>query len=134
MMKSLALYSFTVFTVVTAFTLTADGQRRHGNVKVPPARVVTNCPGSGLTDAEVADILAEHNKQRLKVHTAPVAWDCHLGAIAAAWAAKGTFGHSQTALGENLFVASDPEEKVAKGPDKWQDEEHHWHNKTGECE
>src|SRR6185437_7248513 len=91
-------------------------------------------PGSGLTDAEVADLLAAHNKQRQNVKTPPLAWDCRLSAAAASWAAKGVMGHSQTSLGENIFVSSDPNDKVIKAPDRWEDEEHNWNNKTATCE
>jgi pathogenesis-related protein 1 len=95
---------------------------------------VKNCPASGLTDAEVADLLAEHNRQRQKVKTALLVWDCRLGAVAASWAARGTPGHSDTSFGENIFVSADPAEKVTKAPDRWEDEEHNWNNKAATCE
>lgn len=114
----------------------AEAQKRHSSTttRAVVQRLVTNCPASGLTNAEIADILAAHNNQRQKVHTAPIVWDCALGTAAASWAAKGIFGHSGTSFGENIFVSSDAGANVSKAPDAWEDEEHHWNNKTGTCD
>lgn len=136
-MKSLAL-SCTAVVLALSFGTTMTFAQKHKPAKhtpaKPAAKVITNCPGSGLTDAEVADLLAGHNKQREKVKTPSLRWDCSLGAAAAAWVKKGTPGHSETSFGENVFVSSDAGEKVAKAVDQWEDEEHNWKNKTGTCE
>ena len=136
-MKSIAL-TYTTLVLSLAFFSTAQAQKHRPPIRQTPpkqvTKVVTNCPGSRLTDAEVADLLAAHNKQRQKVNTPPLHWDCTLGAVAASWAAKGTFGHSGTDFGENIFVSSDAGEKVTKAVDQWEDEEHHWHNKTATCD
>jgi pathogenesis-related protein 1 len=137
-MKSLVLTCPALVLALAFISTTAIAQKhrppiRHKPPKTSP-KVITNCLASGLTDAEVADLLASHNKQRQKYHTPSLVWDCRLGAIAASWAAKGSFGHSGTDYGENIFVASDPNEKVAKAPDRWEDEEHNWNNKKAECD
>jgi len=137
-MKSLAL-TCTAVVLAFAFMSTATFAQKHRPAvrqtapKVAP-QPVTNCPASGLTDAEVAVILAGHNKQRQKYHTPPLVWNCSLGAQAAAWAKKGTPGHSGTDLGENIFVSSASGEKVDKAVDRWEDEEHNWNNKKAECD
>ena len=138
-MKSLAFSCAFVSLNVLSLCLAVQGQTHRAPIRqLPPkqisAKAVTNCLGSGLTDAEVADLLAGHNKQRQKVNAPPLRWDCTLGATAAAWAKHGTPGHSGTDFGENIFVASDPSEKVSKAVDQWEDEEHHWNNKTGTCD
>lgn len=130
-MRFLALTGVVAALTIGFFSGASFAQKR---IKQVPTRVVKNCPASGLTDAEVADILAAHNKQRLKVNTPPLRWDCTLGAAAAAWAAKGTFGHSDTSFGENIFVSARSDDKVTVAVDKWEDEEHHWNNKTATCE
>lgn len=136
-MKSLAL-TCTALVLSFAFLSTTVAQKHRPPIRQTPPKtvnkVVTNCPGSGLTDAEVADLLGGHNRQRAKVNTPPLRWDCTLGAVAAKWVKQGTPGHSDTPFGENIFVASDPAENVTKAVDRWEDEEHHWNNKTGDCE
>ena len=138
-MKSLAfICAFVVLCIVFCST-SALAQKRRAPIRQPPpkeapATLVKNCPGSGLSDAEVADLLAGHNKERQKVGTPPLRWDCTVGALAAGWAKKGTPGPSGTDLGENIFVASDADAKVTRAIDQWEDEAHHWKNKTGACE
>jgi pathogenesis-related protein 1 len=137
-MKSLSVTCTILVLSIALLSSAALAQKHRPPIRQthpkPVAKVVTNCPASGLTDAEVAEILAGHNKQRQKYHTPPLVWNCTLGAMAAAWAKKGTFGHSGTELGENIFVSSNPAEKVSKAPDTWEDEEHHWNNKKAECD
>src|SRR5947208_2164146 len=133
-MKSLALTSIAAALALTFFSAVTFAQKHRPSIRHTSPKIVTNCPGSGLTDLEVTDLLAAHNKQRQKVNSPPLRWDCALGTAAAAWAAKGTFGHSGTSLGENIFVSSDVSEKVTKAVDQWEDEEHHWNNKTGACD
>jgi len=138
-MKSLAFICvFTAFCVGSVTTSAFSQKRRppvrQASPKQASVTVVTNCPGSGLTNAEVADLLAGHNKERQKVGTPPLRWDCFVGSAAAAWAKKGTPGHSGADFGENIFVASDSDAKVTKAVDQWEDEEHHWKNKTGACD
>ena len=133
-MKSLALACALMELSLTLFSSICIAQRRRPPVKHVAPRVVKNCPASGLTDAEVADILAAHNKARQEVKVAPLAWDCTLGAAAASWAKQSIFGHSGTSYGENIFVSADTDDKVTKAVDKWEDEEHNWNNKTATCE
>jgi uncharacterized protein YkwD len=133
-MKSLALACAIAVFVLAFLSTYAVGQKRRGPVRPDPQRAVTNCPKSGLTDVEVAELLAAHNKVRQKVRTSPLVWDCRLGSAAAAWVARGTFGHSGTSFGENIFVSSDSNDKVTKAADRWEDEDHNWNNKTATCE
>ncbi len=133
-MKSLALTGVVAALVIGFFSGVSFAQKRRPPIKQVSPHVIKNCPASGLSDAEVADLLAAHNKQRQKVNTPPLRWDCTLGAAAALWAAKGTFGHSGTSFGENIFVSANSADKVTEAVDKWEDEEHHWNNKTATCE
>src|SRR5947209_1744386 len=104
-MRSLAFRTaFVALLMIAACYSFAVGQKHRPPIRQTPpkqvgAKVVTNCPGSGLTDAEVADLLTGHNKQRQKVNTPPLRWDCTLGAIAASWAKHGVPGHSGTDFG-----------------------------------
>jgi pathogenesis-related protein 1 len=141
-MKTLTSIGVLATLVLLSFVLTANAQKRRPIAKPTPAlsvkRVtavaVKNCPASGLTDAEVADILAAHNKERNDVKVPALFWDCTLSKAASTWVAKGIAGHSETPYGENVFVSSDSDDKVTKAVDKWQDEHHHWNNKNGTCD
>lgn len=133
-MKSLTLAGAALVLALTLLSSTTDAQKRRPATRPVTPKPTRNCPGSGLADDEVADLVAGHNKQREKVRTPPLRWDCTLGAVAASWVKKGIAGHSDTSFGENIFVASDPSEKVTKAVDQWEDEEHHWKNKTATCE
>ena len=133
-MKHLAFTGVIAALALGIFSGVSFAQKRRPPTNQPLPHVIKNCPASGLTDAEVADLLAAHNKQRQKVNTPPLRWDCTLGSAAASWAAKGTFGHSSTSFGENIFVSANSADNVTEAVDKWEDEEHHWKNKTATCE
>ncbi|MBV9241412.1 MAG: hypothetical protein JO314_05320 [Acidobacteria bacterium] len=132
-MKSLLLSCAIAALGVSLLSITATAQKKKPPVRQAPAKIIANCPNSGLTDAEVAEILTAHNKARASVKVPLLRWDCTLGKEAADWVATGEAGHSDTSFGENVFVSMTTDDSVKKAIDRWEDEHHNWTNKTGAC-
>ena len=104
---------------------------------------VSNCPGSGLTDAEVKEILRLHNKARAAVNVAPLTWNCTLADYAQKWADGGKLGHSKreqranlipnSFVGENITAQSNAGWSIFASGLDWETEKPDWNNATRMC-
>ena len=109
--------------------------------KPAPAASAGNCPGSKLTDAEVREILREHNEARAAVNLAPLTWNCQLADFAQKWANRGIFEHSTNeqrgaiipngSAGENLAAWWSPTSPPSVGG--WIEEKQFWNNAAATC-
>ncbi len=104
--------------------------------KTPPTAakpVSVKCNTNNLTETEIADLLAGHNKARVDLKLNPMVWDCGLANMAQDWASKSIYEHRDTSLGENMFVAGDTAATVGSVIDRWLAEKVNWNNSAGTC-
>lgn len=98
-----------------------------------PATTETKCGANGLTETEVVELVAGHNKARADVRLQPITWDCRLANMAQEWASKSVYEHSDTDLGENIFVSGDPNATMGTVMERWIGERMNWNNSAGTC-
>ena len=84
-------------------------------------------PGSGMSDAEQAEILKEHNRARARVGVGPLSWNARIADMARSHAE--TLAHTcllahsgVRGYGENLFVGTAGFHTPADGVRSWLDE------------
>ena len=127
------------FLFIAMIAVAALGQKKGRPAKPAPTShtvsvVKAKCESNGLTQPEIADLLASHNRARAEQRLQPLAWDCMLANMAQRWADRGVFEHrGDTSYGENLFVSSNPAEPVGTVVQVWLGERTNWNNKTGQC-
>jgi len=92
--------------------------------KVTPPLARGTDAGSNITEAEARELLAEHNRIRAEVGSAPLQWSPRLARIAQNWAEN--LGQScrmshnpDTGYGENLFMATAYHYTPADAPRSW---------------
>lgn len=99
-----------------------------------PAPKSGKCPGNGLSDDEITQMLTLHNNVRRDLKLTELKWDCRAAKFAQEWADKGVFQHrTNFDLGENIFVAQNTNESVVTAFSKWMDERANWTNSSGRC-
>lgn len=93
------------------------------------------CSGkTGLSPAEITELLAAHNRARAESNVSPVTWDCKLADLAQEWATRGKFEHRENFVyGENMFVSSNTAEPITTVVSRWLAEKSNWNNSTGIC-
>jgi pathogenesis-related protein 1 len=135
-MRSIAV----LVAVLLCLVCTVAAQKKPKPLPTPVAKteaiasIPARCPGNGLTEVEMTQILVEHNRPRVALGLTPLKWDCGIAASAQAWASKGKPGHNEfTPYGENIFVSSDGAEKVTTATTGWFAEKSAWANDTGAC-
>lgn len=104
------------------------------SIRIGPASAPGTAPApkSALTDAEIADLVALHNRVRKEVGVGPVTWSPELATFAQAWADElartGTFKHRpreagpwQQKYGENIayLQGEGADAVVVKGAEMW---------------
>jgi pathogenesis-related protein 1 len=129
------IYALLAFCV---FAATAGAQKPKPKTPAKPhapAKPSGACPGSnGLTAAEIAAVLDEHNKTRAALGLPKLTWSCTLADTAQAWAANGKFEHrADTPYGENMFISSLATTPPAQAMQNWEKEKANWNNKEGTC-
>jgi pathogenesis-related protein 1 len=118
-----------------------------GSATPPQSSGANRCPGlqTGLTNAEIDEILRVHNAARAAVKVPPLTWNCKLAEFSQAWANRDVWGHSSGAdrrnvisgsyVGENLAAAAPATQPIAtSGPTDWWDEKQFWNNSAKACE
>lgn len=92
------------------------------------------CPGAnGLTNEEIADILAVHNDERAQLKLPLLKWDCRMADLAQDWVNRSVVEHRETLYGESIFVASNPKAKAMEAFAKWMREKENWDEMAGRC-
>jgi pathogenesis-related protein 1 len=93
------------------------------------------CTGvSGLTRAEIAEILNAHNQVRSELKLASLKWDCKLADYAQAWAKLGHPAHRDEDLyGESIFVGSAADISAVIAVNRWMLEKPAWNNTSATC-
>ena len=134
MRTELKIFLLVIF--VSFATIAADAQKKTGSGPLTnPARAAkVKCEVNGLTQPEITELLASHNKARAEQKLPPLVWDCALANLAQQWANRGVYAHrGDSAFGENIFVASNPAEAVGTVVKTWVGEKANWTNKTAKC-
>lgn len=98
---------------------------------VKPA--AAKCDRNNLTETEIADLLAGHNKERIDLKLNPMVWDCALANMAQDWASKSLYEHRDTSFGENMFVSSETAATIDSVLERWRAEAANWNNTAGTC-
>lgn len=137
-MKSLRPMGLLIVLIAAAAGI-ADGQKKNKPGRPVPGvsptiAVKTKCETNGLTSAEIADLVAAHNRARAEQKLPAMVWDCMLANLAQRWANRGIFEHrGDTSYGENIFVSSNPGEPVGTVVKTWLGERTNWTNQPGVC-
>lgn len=141
-------YLISAFLFTLAFTVGASAQKRKPKPAPSPAPKVQpaapkpaensssgECTGAnGLTNAEIAVILEEHNQTRKALGLSMLVWDCSLATLAQTWATRGIFEHrTDRSYGENLFVSSSGAVMAASAMENWEKEKEFWNNNSASC-
>lgn len=125
--------------VLCALFVAANGQK---TATKPPtskkahakAAVQPTCSRNGLTGAEIAELVADHNKARNAEGLSALIWDCSLANQAQEWATLGKAEHREdTYHGENIFVSTNASERVSTVVKTWLNEKANWDNRTASC-
>ena len=93
----------------------------------------TACAGAALSPADAELLLKAHNDARAEYKLDALVWNCTLAGVAQEWADKGSFAHSPTSFGENVFGSSRPNEALASVVRQWMGEKVNYDSATGEC-
>lgn len=89
---------------------------------------------TGLTSAEMGQILADHNSARGQLGLPPLKWDCGLARYAMEWASKGNWHHrDESNYGENIFVSSESNISVIAAVSHWMSEKANYNATTNTC-
>lgn len=98
-----------------------------------PSPTEIKCSANGLTEPEVGELVAGHNKARTDLKLQPITWDCRLANMAQEWASKSIYEHSDTDMGENIFVSIDTSAAIGLAMERWMAERANWNNMSGIC-
>jgi pathogenesis-related protein 1 len=123
-----------IFLACAATAVNAQKKNKLIPAVKPAPSAMVKCEVNALTQPEITELLALHNKARAEQKLPPLAWDCSLANLAQQWASRGVFAHrSDTSYGENIFVASSSTEAISTVVRTWLNEKANWTNKTGVC-